>query len=186
VIERIAWILDDSGVPRGIGVRAQSKEHFACVVHIAIFVHGYDIFAEHHLAHAPQTVHHLESLVRILFPNTDEDQIVKYTFGRQRHVHDFRKIHFENWQQNTHARVPDVIIFHGRDADDCCWINRVTPMGNRRQMEHGVILDGSVITGVVTERSFRAQLAGLDISLKNKVDVCWHIEIDRLAANQLD
>src|SRR5678810_101779 len=29
-------------------------------------------------------------------------------------------------------------------------------------MEHGIILDGSVITSVIAERSLRAQLAGLD------------------------
>ena len=137
VIERITWIPDDSGVPRGIGVRAQSEEHFACVVHIAIFVHGDDVFAEHHLAHAPKPCITLKCLIRILLPDADEDQIVKYAFGRQRHVHNFRKIHFEDRQENSHAGVADVIIFHRRDADDCCWVNCVTPVGDRRQMEDG-------------------------------------------------
>ena len=53
MIERIARIFDDGCIPRRISVGAQSKEHFTRVVHIAIFVYGHDVFAEHHLAHAP-------------------------------------------------------------------------------------------------------------------------------------
>ena len=71
----------------GIGVRAQAEKDFAGVVHVAIFIHDDDVFAEHHLPHAPEPVHHLEGLIGILFPDADEDQIVKNAFRRQRHVH---------------------------------------------------------------------------------------------------
>ena len=53
VIERIAWILDDGCVARRIGVRAEAEQYFAGVVHVAIFIHYHDIFAEHHLSHPP-------------------------------------------------------------------------------------------------------------------------------------
>ena len=101
VIERVAWIFDDGCVPAGICVRAQAEKHLACVVHVAIFIHGDDVFAEHHLAHAPETMHHFKRLIRVLFANADKDQIVKNSFGRQRHIHEFGEIHFEHRQQES-------------------------------------------------------------------------------------
>src|SRR6266545_292877 len=53
-------------------------------------------------------------------------------------------------------------------------------------MEHGIILDGSVITSVIAERSLRAQLARLDIPFQDKVNVRWYLKVDRLAANEVD
>ena len=53
-------------------------------------------------------------------------------------------------------------------------------------MEHGIILDGSVITSVIAEWSLRAQLARLDVPFQDKVNVRWYLKIDRFAANKLD
>jgi len=53
-------------------------------------------------------------------------------------------------------------------------------------MEHGIILDGGVITGVIAERPFRAQFVGLDIPFQDKINIRWYLEVDRLAANEMD
>ena len=98
MIERVAWIFHYCCIPSRIGVRAQSEQHFTRVMHVAIFIHGDDVLAEHHLAHSPEAMHDLESLIGILLSNADENQIMKDAFGRQRHVHDFRKIHFQDGQ----------------------------------------------------------------------------------------
>src|SRR3989442_12662280 len=124
VVERAAWIFDYVRVASGVSVRAQSEKHFARVVHIAIFIHRHDVFTEHHLPHAPETVHHLERLIRVLLSDADEDQIVKYAFRRQRHVHNLWKIHFEHWRENPHARIADVIVVHLRLATGPCWFKR--------------------------------------------------------------
>jgi hypothetical protein len=60
VVERIAGVLDHGGVARWIGVRAQPKRHFACVMHVAIFVHHDDVFGPAGAgpsAPCPQTAH---------------------------------------------------------------------------------------------------------------------------------
>ena len=132
MIERIARIRDDRAVALRIGVRAQAEEDLARVMHVAIFVHDHDVFAEHHLSHSPKSVHDLEGLIRILLPDADKHEVVKNTFRRQRHIDDLREIHFENRQENPHAGVAHVEIFHRRNADDRGRINRIAAMGDRR------------------------------------------------------
>ena len=186
VIERIARIPDNGAVALRIGIGAEAEEHFAGVVHVAIFVHHDDVFAEHHLPHAPEAVHHLEGLIGILLPDADEDQIVENTLRRKRHVHHFRKIHFEDGQENPHARVAHVKIFHRRDADDGGRINGVAAMRDRGQMKDRIILDRGVITGVIAERSFRPHLARLDIAFEDEIGIGRNFEVDRFAFHQLD
>ena len=132
MVQRIAWIFDNGCVACRICVRAQTEEYFARIVHVAIFIHCHNVFTEHHLPHAPETVHDLKSLIRILFSNTDKDQIVKHAFGRQCHIHDFGKIHLEYRQENPHTSIADVIILHWRNAHNCCGVNRVAPVCDRR------------------------------------------------------
>ena len=155
-------------------------------MHIAIFVNRHNVFAEHHLPHTPQAVHDFESLIWVLFPDTDENQIVKNALRRQRHVHDFREIHFEYWQEYLHTGVTDIIIFHRRYTHDRCWINRVAAMRNRGQMENWVIFDRGVKAGVIAKWAFRAHLTRLDITFQNKIDIRRDIDINRFAANELD
>ena len=153
---------------------------------IAIFIHRHDVLAEHHLSHTPETVHHLERLIRILLSDAYEDQIVKYAFRRQRHVHNLWKIHFEHWQENPHARITDVIVFHRRFAHDRCGINCIASMGDGGHMENWIIFNRCIKAGVIAKGTFWTHLAGLHISFQNKVDVCRHIEINGFAADELD
>ena len=109
----------------GIGVRAQPEEDFAGVVHVAVVVHDDDVFAEHHLAHAPEAVHDLEGLLGVLFADADEDEVVENAFGRERDIDDLREVHFEDRQENPDAGVAHVEILHRRNADDRGGIDRV-------------------------------------------------------------
>jgi hypothetical protein len=63
---------------------------------------------------------------------------VKHAFRRQRDVHDLRKIHFENRQEQFHARAADVKIFHRRDADDGGGINGVLAVRDGGDVEDGI------------------------------------------------
>ena len=134
VIERVAWIFDNGRVPPWIGIRAQSKQHLARLMHVAIFVHCNDVLAEHHLSHAPQPMHYFESLIRILLPDADKNQVMKHPFRRQRYVHDLGKIQLEDRQKNSNGGVADVEVFHWRFADDGCRINRIPSVRDRGDM----------------------------------------------------
>jgi hypothetical protein len=155
-------------------------------VDIAIFVHCDDVFTEHHLPHAPKAMHYFESLIRILLPDAHENQIVEYAFGRQRHIHDFREIHFEYRQKNSNGGVADVEIFHWRFTDDGRRVNRVTSVRDRSQMENGVVFDCGVKPGMITKRPFRAHLGWLQITFQNEINVCRHLQVDRFAPHQVD
>ena len=133
-------------------------------MHVAIFVYCDDVLAEHHLAHPPEPMHHFKSLIGVLLPDAHKNQIVKHPFGRQRYVHNLRKIHLEDRQKNSNRRVADVEIFHWRFTDDCCRINRIPTVRDRRQMENGVVFDCSVKSGMVAKGPFRAHVARLHIA----------------------
>src|SRR5439155_23468740 len=171
MIERVAWILDDGCVAGRIGIRAQAEEYFARVMHVAIFVYSYDVFAEHHLAHTPEAVHHFESLIRILFPDADEDQIVKYAFRRQCHIYNFWEIHFEHWQENPHTSIADVVVLHRWDTDYCCRINRIMPVRDRCQVKNRIIFNRGVKASVITKWPLGAHLPGLNIAFQDKINV---------------
>src|SRR6266480_2379687 len=121
-----------------------------------------------------------------MLPDTDKDQIVKNAFRGQRHIDDFREIHFEYWQENPDTCVADIVVFHWRHTDDGCRINCVTPMRDRSQMEHWVVFDCGVKARVIAKRPLRPHLAGLNITLQDKVDVRRNSDIDCFATNKLD
>src|SRR2546430_13810273 len=120
-------------------------------MHVAIFVHCDYVLAKHHLSHPPESMHHFESLIRVLLPNAYKNQIMEYAFGRQRHVHNFRKIHLEHRQKNSNGSVADVEIFHWWFADDRCRVNRIPPVRDRGQMKNGVVFSCSVKSGMVAK-----------------------------------
>ena len=53
-------------------------------------------------------------------------------------------------------------------------------------MEDRVILNRGVKTGVIAKRAFRAHFLRLHISFQDKIDIRRDIDIDCLAAHQLD
>ena len=65
-------------------------------------------------------------------------------------------------------------------------INWIAPMRDRSEMKDGIIFDGSVVTGVIAERTFRPHFARLHVTFENEIDIGRNFEIDRFARNQLD
>jgi hypothetical protein len=58
-------------------------------------------------------------------------------------------------------------------------------MGDRGEMKNWIVIEGSIKSGVVAKRSFRAHLAGLDISFEDEVHVGGNFEIHRFTLHQL-
>ena len=59
-------------------------------------------------------------------------------------------------------------------------------MRDRGQMENWVVFHCSVKARVIPKRPFRPHLAGLNITLQDKINVRGNIEIDCFATNELD
>src|SRR6478752_6541458 len=76
-------------------------------------------------------------------------------------------------------------IFHWRRPDDCRRINGVMPMRDRGQMKDRIILDRSIETGVVAERSLRSHFARLDKTFQNEISISGNLHIDGFAFHQV-
>ena len=93
-ISLVAWSSTSAGpsVKRlsrcGSGLGAEAEEDVARVVRVHVVVHHYDAFGEHHLPHAPETVHDFGGLHWVGLPDADEDEVVEDESGGQRDVHD--------------------------------------------------------------------------------------------------
>jgi hypothetical protein len=61
------------------------------IVYINVVIDDDKGFCEHHLAEAPQSVHDLARLARILLLDRDDRQVVKNSMNRQVHIDDFRQ-----------------------------------------------------------------------------------------------
>src|SRR3954470_1506079 len=118
-------------------------------MNIAVFINDDDVFAEHHLAHTPQSMHNLERLIGVLLPDTNEYKIVKHTFRRQRHINDLREVHLEHWQENPNAGVPEVIIFHRGNTDNRRGVDGIAAVSDRGKMEYRVVLNSGVEAGMI-------------------------------------
>ena len=165
----------------------ETEQHLARVVHVHIGVDHDDDFREHHLSHAPQPVHHLHRVVRELFLDRDDDEIVKRALGGQRHVDDFVEVGFEHGQEDPHAGGAHVEIFHRRHADDRARINRVAPMRDALDVKLRIRLGQGVITRVIAERAFEIEfLLRLNVAFQDKIAIGGHFEIVRVALHHLD
>ena len=58
---------DKDGIPFGINMVADDPGDFGKILHIDVMIHNQQYFGKHHLAQAPQSVHHLPCMPRILF-----------------------------------------------------------------------------------------------------------------------
>jgi hypothetical protein len=75
-------------------------------VHIHVVIHHDDVFGEHHLPHAPKSVHDFVGLHRIGLLDADKDQVVENALGGQRQIDQFREIHFQDRQKQRTLAVP--------------------------------------------------------------------------------
>jgi hypothetical protein len=59
-------------------------------------------------------------------------------------------------------------------------------VGDSGDVENGVVIDGCVESGVISERAFGAGLAGMNESFDDKIDIGGHFEGDGFAGNKVD
>jgi len=59
-------------------------------------------------------------------------------------------------------------------------------MGDRGQMENGIVFDRGVEAGVIAEGSLGPRLTRLHIAFEYNIHVRRHIDVYGLAANKLD
>ena len=119
-------------------------------------------------------MHDLESLIGVLFANTDEHQVVENTFWRQRHVHDFRKIHAKDRQKDPNGRVAHVKIFHRWRTDNRCWIKRIPPVSDGGYVEYRIFFNRRIETGVIAEGAFGPAFARLNKTFEDEIHVGRH------------
>ncbi len=101
-----------------------------------------------------------------------EDEVVEDPFGRELEVHDLRKVHLEDGQEELQGGAADVEVFHRRDADDGGGIDGVFAVRDGGNVEDGIRLGQGVLTGVVAERAFFAQrLARVNVAFDDDVGV---------------
>ena len=180
MIQAVARALDEDGVALGIHVRPKIEEHLARVVHVHVLVHRHDHLREHHLSGPPQPVHQFEGLVGVLFLQAHERQVVKDTLRRQGQVHQLRKVHLQHRHQDPHAGRPQPKILHRGLAHHRRGIDRVLPVGDRRDPEPRILVHRRVKTGVIPERPLVHRIARrIHRSLDHKIRVRRHP--DRLA-----
>ena len=60
VVEHVGRPFGENAVSLRIGVGTEMEQHLAGVVHVHVGIHHRDVFAEHHLPHAPEAVHDFE------------------------------------------------------------------------------------------------------------------------------
>ena len=67
MVEHIDGPLHEDDVALGIDVVAHDPGDLGKILHIDVMIHNQQNFAKHHLAQAPQSVHYLPRVPRILF-----------------------------------------------------------------------------------------------------------------------
>lgn len=154
---------------------------------IDILVHDDEVFGEHHLSHAPESVHDFVGLHGVGFPDADGDEVVEGAFGGEGDVHNFGEIHSQDREEEFDGGCSDVEVLHGWDADDGGWVGGISSVGDGRDMEHGVGLGQGVESGVIPERTLLSWgFGGVYIALDDDVGIGWHFQVDGFAFYEVD
>ena len=186
MVEHVGRAFGEDAVALRVGVCEEMEEDFARVVDVHVGIHDDDVFAKHHLPHAPEAVHDFVGLHRVGLLDADKDEVVERAFRWQRDVHDLGKVHLEDGQEEFHRRAADVEVFHRRDADDGRGIHSILAVRDRGDVKNGIRLGQRVVAGVVAERAFVAErFLGVDVAFDDEVGVGGNFEVVSLALHQL-
>ena len=88
MVQDIHGPFDEDGIPFGIDMVADDPGDFGKILHIDVMIHNDQNLGKHHLAEAPQSVHHLARMGRIFFLDRNNRQVMKDAVHRQIHVDD--------------------------------------------------------------------------------------------------
>ena len=92
MVQRVNRSLHQAQISSCIQIGAQEKEYLTDILNIYVMIKDHDHLGKHHLAEAPQCVHHLVSLAGVTLTNGHKTEIVKHPLHRQIYVHDLRKL----------------------------------------------------------------------------------------------
>ena len=115
----------ESRVALRIDVVERHPPRFLRVAHVHPMVDDDEHLGQRHQPLAPQRVHHLVRLPRILLLDRDEHQVVKDPFGRHVVVDDLGNRQLEQRKEDSLGGVAEVEVFHRRTPDDRRRKNRI-------------------------------------------------------------
>ena len=159
---------------------------FPHVLHIHVVVHHHDHLAEHRLPHPPEGVHDLAGMPRVSLAHRHQDQVVENPLGRHADVRDLRQLALHDRQEDPLDGLADVVVLHGRRADDGGLVDRIPPAGDAGQVEHRVLIRKRIIPGVVAEGALGPPLLRVDVSLQDDLGRGGDLDVDGHALHHRD
>ena len=83
MVEHVVRPVGDHDVALGIDVVEHAPRDLGDVVHVDVLVDDEDALGEHELPHAPQRVHDLAPVQRVLLVDGDDRHVVEHALDRQ-------------------------------------------------------------------------------------------------------
>lgn len=185
VVQGVQRPFQNDEIAPWVHVVADAPEHLGDVLDVHVLVHHHDDLREHHLPQAPKGVHHLADLAGVAFVDGNETKVVENSFQREIHVHHFRELFLDDWQEDALRGLAHVAVLHGRRPHQRGGIDGVFPVRDGGDVEDGVVVRQGVIPGVVAEGAFAATFVGLHISLEHELTFSGDLQIHGLALHQL-
>ena len=185
VVQHIQRPLGEQQVPLGVDVAGDPEQHFAGVVGVDVVVHHHDPLAEHHLSGSPDGVHDLLGVAGEGFADGHDHQVMEPPGRRQVHIHHFRKDHAQQGQEDPLGGQAQVGVLLGRAADDGGRVDRVLAVGDGLHVQHRVVVGQGIVAGMVAERAFPPELAGVHPALDDDLGIRRHLQVVADAADHL-
>ena len=168
----------------GVNVVESFPGDFAHIVDVHVVVHHYNTFREHRARQPPDSVHHFARVARVALPDRHDHQIVEDAFGGHVHVHDFGQLFPHQGEENSLYGVAHPVVFHGRRADDGRDVDGVFAPCEAGNVERRELVLERIITGVVAERPFGADVVEVHVAFQHDFRVGGHLQVYGLAGHE--
>src|SRR6266568_4012266 len=156
MIERIDGPECELDIAFWVDIVCNAQDHFADVLHVAVFIHHDYALGEHRLTQGPDGVHHLACVAGVTLLDRNKHEVMEDTFDGKIDVNNLRNGHLHCGQEDTLDSLTHPRIFHRWLADDGCGVDGIFPMRDAGEMEDGIFVRHSVEAGVVAEWAFAA------------------------------
>ncbi len=186
MIEMVERTLRDQDVALRVDVRRDAEEHVRVVVDVHIRVDHDDRLRQREHPEPPQRVHDLLRMARKRLADGDDDAVVESARDRQVVVDDLGKRHADGRQEDPLRRLAEPRVLGRRLADDDRGVDRIAAHRDRAEAEDRKRLGVRVVARVVAERALDADVVFRHVALEHDLRVRGHLEVDRLALDELD
>jgi hypothetical protein len=180
VVEHIDRTHREPRVTLRIDVVERDPPCLLWVADVDVFVDDDDELRERHEPLAPERVHHLVGVSRILLVDRHEYEVVEDSLGRHVIVDDFRDGELQQRKKDSLGRVSKIEVLHRWPANDGRRVDRPRAHGQRGDVHTRVEVGEGVIARVIAERAFSDErLRRINVTLDDELRFGGHLEVAR-------